>query len=1293
MNWKAFLMVLSLTAAFYLAAEFTIPATSKAPNIDGRIQPGEWQSALLLSGAGRQLDHRRTQVFLSWDNNFLYLAMRSELPPRGKPVTAKNALGPIMDDSLELWLAPPESSRNVENARFGQFQLIANAVGEVYLMHHNPGYGLPAKTWKANVKTANSIHDGVWDLEIAIPAASLGFQQLTAGDWKLLPVRNFRSRPGIQAPFTAENGFMNPKAYATFKLRQSAPGVHHDYSRSTPRLPGTIAIFNPTSSPALFTVDLHVGAQSYSHRLTVPGNGRGTADFSSVVPADRNTPLVFTVKDARGQVLFQRNFQYTPPPARIWFNPESFITLSHNFVKGLTELDLPDSGIKVAAKKQPALVSGRTQKHQAASFQPGDGLVYQGGKLPIPGTISMWVKSDGPVKQGYRRYFASTFRSSGYIGMQELGGTVCLFAHQFKGGNKNLLVYKPIPRGEWSHIAVNLYPNRMEYYLNGMKRGEIELGFSISPAALGDLVVGQSGSNGFTMDELTVYNRPLESTEIQALAQGESKLSGTIGWYPAQNWLVLDLACNLEQLKSKTLTLKVANAKNQSVFETAILLEKGYALPDRLQVIHQKIALQKRLPDGQYFASISLPNAENPLMEKMFLVKSYPWMNNELGRQELLLPPFTPVKVNGQTLSCLLRDYQLSGNGLPAQVIADRKPILAGPVRLLVEKNGQVHPQPAGQLQMTRQSDTAADYQAESIGQLLKLQVKGHLEFDGLLKLDLILSPIGDSLPDRVYLDIPVKKEFAKLFHAVGEHIRANPAGFPPAGQGTIWKSRSIPQISISNFIPYLWLGDDERGISYASDWDRGWVHTEQRDAVELFRHPNGDISIRLNLLNAPVKLEKNHLITIALMASPVKPMPSGWRGWSDGFGFQGTKVAKCLMSNPYWGSYTTWTGRYPAFEDFTYIKKLIETMNTGVIDQKFVDSWLQRLNHASKEEVPWLKTAGQSFAVRHTNSAFNIMKGLYPVREKTVPYFYTCNWTGAYELPEYPVFQDEWGSRVHVYRSYADYALYYLDKMLECGMKGIYNDNTFFAANYNWATGNAYIDEQGTVHPSLGLWRIRDYHKRQLTLMVQRGMEPWITVHHTNANILPTLSFATNTMGMEWKYGSQDFQERFTPDYIRAVCQGRQGGFFPTVLDGIIEKDPAKRTWCTRTMLAVLLPHEVRPTCPRQSDAALYRKIHDLLFNFGIDKPDCQYHAYWNPEVPVKPADPNLLVSTYRRGNRLLLVCGSFTGDHTARLAAKDKLKSARNAETGESLAIRDNTIIFPMKKHDFALIEAKLE
>ena len=82
--------------------------------------------------------------------------------------------------------------------------------------------------------------------------------------------------------------------------------------------------------------------------------------------------------------------------------------------------------------------------------------------------------------------------------------------------------------------------------------------------------------------------------------------------------------------------------------------------------------------------------------------------------------------------------------------------------------------------------------------------------------------------------------------------------------------------------------------------------------------------------------------------------------------------------------------------------------------------------------------------------------------------------------MSEYPAFKREWSfARVSV-PSYADYAIWYLDKMVEAGMRGVYDDNTFICCNFNWATGEAKVDGNGRIHPSFGIWNCREYRRRQ---------------------------------------------------------------------------------------------------------------------------------------------------------------------------------------------------------------------
>ncbi|MBR2440785.1 MAG: hypothetical protein IKB25_11355 [Lentisphaeria bacterium] len=1276
MSLKHFLLTaaatLSLCAA---AAEFSVPKTAKAPVIDGKISAGEWNSALKISGTGSTLDHRKAELFLTWDEKNVYVAVRTETPPRGKLVQNVGT-NPVHDDSVEFWFDPPKSARVHEQWKFGEFQVIISNAGRMLLQHHNPGYGLPVRNWvTGDMKVVNKVANDQWVCEFSIPAKAFGMNKLGDLDWKILSCVNFRSAPGRQVPFMPVSSFMDSKSYPTFKFRKNAPAVRQLYADAA------------TRNPLKFE-----GSKALSYEAVINGK---TVKGKLPVTLQAAAPSALSMKITDGSaVVYQRNFKLAALPARIWETPESYIVLEQDFEKGADKFIAAPKGAKVSAKVMPSLVPGRKEGSKAIRFsEKAKNMIIRKGKLPVPGNISFWIWKDAKTKKGYVRYFSTSFVSSGYIGLQDHPGFLLLFLHNFKGGNKNIMVARRPAAQTWTHVSINVQPKRIELYCNGMKVSEQDLAITIDPKKLGDIAFG-SGTD-FAIDEYVVYDRTLAPQEIKAMAQGESSVSGEMAWYPSLNSIVLDLACNPKQLKGKGLVLQVVTKAGKKIYSGKVPMNravKSGSGEKQLLILHEAVKMPSKLANGDYIMSLVPEGSESALLEKEFLVKWYEWQNNKLGTRDVLLPGFTPLQVKGNVISAVLRDYTIGKNGLPEKIVSEGKQILAGPVTVNFVKNGKtVSAKGTAAVKPVKRSATKADYTAAASG----MKVKGRMEQDGLLILDLDFP--ANLNADRVYVDIPVKKEFAELYHPIGEHIRANPAGFTPAGQGTVFKSRNVQQVKITNFIPYLWLGTDTRGICYAANWDKDWVHCKERDAVELYRHKNGDVSIRLNLINGPVKYKRARTITIALQASPVKPMPKGWRGWSDGFAYKGNKYSGVLASCPYWGGYTAWAGRYPAFKDFGYIRKLAEAMKTGKIDEAYKKQWIERVLKGSKAEVPWIHSKAPAsrrpYVTSHTTAAFNRARSFYG-KPGGILYFYTCDADGAGNLPEYPAMQGEWASPSYgACGSYTDYAIYYLDKMLEAGMKGVYDDNTFFRCNYSWATGDAYIDETGEIKPGLNLWNSREYHRRQVVTMMDRGLEPWVTVHHTNANILPTLGFATNSMGMEWKYGFHDFQERFTPDYIRAVCQGLQAGLYPTILDGVVGGTKEKRYWATRTMIACLMPHEIRPTIPRGGDAKLIINSYNYLYDFGVWKDDCKYTAYWNPENPVKSADPKLLTSTYQRGKKLLIVCGSYTGDITAQLTCKGAVKSAKNLETGAALNVSGNKISFPLKKHDFMIIEAELK
>jgi len=64
-----------------------------------------------------------------------------------------------------------------------------------------------------------------------------------------------------------------------------------------------------------------------------------------------------------------------------------------------------------------------------------------------------------------------------------------------------------------------------------------------------------------------------------------------------------------------------------------------------------------------------------------YVRKVFEWEHNDLGTSDIVIPPFTPIEVNGATVSTVLRDHEVGGSGLWDQVTSLERPLLTAPMR------------------------------------------------------------------------------------------------------------------------------------------------------------------------------------------------------------------------------------------------------------------------------------------------------------------------------------------------------------------------------------------------------------------------------------------------------------------------------------------------------------------------------------------------------------------------------------------------------------------------------------
>ncbi|MBM4019617.1 MAG: hypothetical protein FJ288_15070, partial [Planctomycetes bacterium] len=232
------------------------------------------------------------------------------------------------------------------------------------------------------------------------------------------------------------------------------------------------------------------------------------------------------------------------------------------------------------------------------------------------------------------------------------------------------------------------------------------------------------------------------------------------------------------------------------------------------------------LAEGDYILTLTLTGGAKPIVEERGIRRDRPeWEGNRLGRDDVVIPPFTPlaVEADGPVVRSVLRAHTHGAAGLWRQVVSQDRELLAGPVRLEVTRGGTVHAAGGQPGHIVETTPTRVRGEAGWTAGPLAGTTRFTYDYDGMKTITLELAPT-ETEAERVQLVIPLKASEAWLMHPVTTHLRHHYAGRIPAGKGKVWDSSKVPARLNGVFVPYIYLGGPERGICFAADNDRDWI-------------------------------------------------------------------------------------------------------------------------------------------------------------------------------------------------------------------------------------------------------------------------------------------------------------------------------------------------------------------------------------------------------------------------------------------------------------------------------------
>jgi small subunit ribosomal protein S13 len=103
--------------------------------------------------------------------------------------------------------------------------------------------------------------------------------------------------------------------------------------------------------------------------------------------------------------------------------------------------------------------------------------------------------------------------------------------------------------------------------------------------------------------------------------------------------------------------------------------------------------------------------------------QSIEWHNNRLGIEERVLPPWTPLRLQGTTLSSWGRDYVFDRAALPTQITSHAEALLARPISVYFTSNGKGTVWQQQSLRVVSHSGIRAEVAGEMTGRLNGVEI------------------------------------------------------------------------------------------------------------------------------------------------------------------------------------------------------------------------------------------------------------------------------------------------------------------------------------------------------------------------------------------------------------------------------------------------------------------------------------------------------------------------------------------------------------------------------------------
>lgn len=890
---------------------------------------------------------------------------------------------------------------------------------------------------------------------------------------------------------------------------------------------------------------------------------------------------------------------------------------------------------------------------------------------PTQGTVEMWAQAvDWPAdEQAFHVLFET--EGPGWLVLYKFytGGWLMLTGIDHGHYTSAFAEQQSVQNAEWHHWAGTWAKEKQAVYMDGKLLKDTPLP-ALPPELQGWFRIGDDGwlkphTSHTLIDEVKVWRWALPADQIALAAQGQPvtyrpPLAIQVEPRPSRDeWKVtVDASGFTDNPQAQAAISILSGSKATSTGATGVLRDGvGTAVLSVAQVPAGPQTVRAVVLDGT--------GAEITRGEIAYEKPARPpWLGNKIGMVDRVLPGFTAMTVGGKpaksfapadrSVECWGRKYQMNAP-FPTQIESQQAKLLAQPIRLAATTAAGPVAWQTTSTRLTGCSDTRVTQTAVAEAPQAKLTTASTIEYDGMLWTDVTITPKAPLDLTELTLEMPLDAKYARYIH----HVR------PSWGEDT---AGNLPEAGYSavGFQPYLWLGDDDRGLSWFCESQKGWVITSDKPAIEARR--NGDVvNVRIHIISAPTHLDRPLQLSFGLQATPAKARPADARTWRLGnLGSVG------YMDQPSMGTIQVlWSNGnlqfygWPVPKDAAAFRKTVDDLHAkGVRAVPYIN-----LNFMANGAAEWayyssdFRDPGRAFTTGDVAQMGSALIGACPN---------SAAWRDliSYKLAQ---FVDE----------------YHVD--------GIYVDCWNPLCCLQEDHGCGWRDAQGNLQGTYPIRASREIVRRVRELLADRRPNPHIIIHMSTSVVMPMLAFADSMLDGEQYQGplapKDDYLGVVPLDKWRAENTGLQWGVVPFFLPEF--SGPNQRIDLpTHRLMGLMLAHDCSPW-PIWCKSQVIFDAWKAADAFGIQT--AELRPYWKPNG-VTTDSGDAVVSVYSQPkSALLVILNSATTDQPVKVSLDAKAlgvpagMTAEDAASHEKLAVEGGAMTVTVPARDFRMIVVK--